>query len=92
MVDLYSDPDEEFLRESYNTVWSYGHGEGKHLKVIDAKSVLSVVAMVPHSIVPGAKEKYRDPEKTFFLVEKPGLDIMELAGWEEKEDVGDDNE
>jgi hypothetical protein len=36
------------------------------VKVIDAKSITAVVAMVPHQPFPG--------EERFFLVEKPGLD------------------
>ncbi|KAJ7220423.1 hypothetical protein B0H12DRAFT_991594, partial [Mycena haematopus] len=48
LVDVYSEPDEDFIRESYGTVWSAGHGGGEHLCVIPAQAVLSVVAMVPH--------------------------------------------
>ena len=86
LVDVYSAPYLDFLEESFNTVWSCGHGRGQHLTVIPAKDILAVVAMVPHSIIPGAAEKYADPENTFFLVEKPGLDLMQLAGYREDED------
>ncbi|KAJ6529004.1 hypothetical protein B0H19DRAFT_889358, partial [Mycena capillaripes] len=78
LVDLYSEPDEEFLRDSYGTVAICAHGEGKHLVVIPVKDILSVVAMVPLTIIPGASERYLDPETSYFLVEKPGLDLMEL--------------
>ncbi|KAJ6535144.1 hypothetical protein B0H19DRAFT_1004445, partial [Mycena capillaripes] len=84
LVDLYSEPDEEFAHESYNTVIICGHGKGEHLAVIPAKSILSVVAMVPLSIIPGSNERYRTPETDYFLVEKPGLELMELAGYEEE--------
>jgi hypothetical protein len=67
LVDLYSDPDEEFIRESYSTVWSCGQAGGEHLFVIPAKSILSIVAMIPHSLAPGAAERYR--AGCYFLAE-----------------------
>ncbi|KAJ7745021.1 hypothetical protein DFH07DRAFT_749135 [Mycena maculata] len=87
LVDLYSQPDEDFIRESHSTVWSCGHGEGKHLRVIPAQSILSVVAMVPHDLAAGAAERYRP--NNYFLVEKPGLDIMQLVGYEQADDPDD---
>ncbi|KAJ6564264.1 hypothetical protein B0H19DRAFT_893705, partial [Mycena capillaripes] len=48
LVDLFSDPDEDSLRESYGTVWSCSHGGGEHLFVAPAQSILAVVGMVPH--------------------------------------------
>jgi hypothetical protein len=41
------------------------------------KSIESVVAMVPH--------KYKNQD-AFFLVEKPGLDMITLAGYEEADE------
>ncbi|KAF8126643.1 hypothetical protein K438DRAFT_1494291, partial [Mycena galopus ATCC 62051] len=48
LVDLFSRPDEDFLQESYETVWSCGHGQGTHLTVIPVKTIRSVVSMIPH--------------------------------------------
>jgi hypothetical protein len=48
LVDLYSQSNEDLLRESYHTVWSCEYEKGKHLCVVPAKSILLVVAMVPH--------------------------------------------
>jgi hypothetical protein len=42
--------------------------------VIDVKSILSVVAMVPHLPFPG------DTSERYFVVEKPGLDVASLGG------------
>jgi hypothetical protein len=56
LVDLFSEPDKEFLKESYGTVWSCGHGGSEHLQVITAKSILAVVAMVPHSLADGLRD------------------------------------
>ncbi|KAJ7090488.1 hypothetical protein C8R44DRAFT_648205 [Mycena epipterygia] len=72
--DMYSQPDENLLQESYNTVWFSDHGMGEHLVVIPVKTILSVVAMVPLTI---------NGVDGFFLVEKPGLDVISLTDYEE---------
>ncbi|KAJ7092160.1 hypothetical protein C8R44DRAFT_719616 [Mycena epipterygia] len=81
LVDLYSEPDEDLCLQSHNTVWSCAHGGGEHLRVITVKSIISVVAMVPHSVVPGGSERYS--ADSYFLVEKPGLDVMHLSGYQQ---------
>ena len=49
------------------------------LQVIDVKTIQSVVAMIPHQPrIPGERRKDR-----FFVVEKPGLDVADLGGYEE---------
>jgi hypothetical protein len=45
-----------------------------YLQVIDIKSILSVVAMVPHHPIA------EDPLDRYFVVEKPGLDVACLGG------------
>lgn len=45
------------------------------LQVIDVKSIHAVVAMVPHQV---------NNEERFFVVEKPGLDVADLGGYEEE--------
>lgn len=79
LVEFYSEPDPILLQKSHGTVWSCSYEPGKHLGIISAKSILSVVAMVPHKAV-GSKEV------DYFLVEKPGLDVISLTGyWEPDE-------
>lgn len=51
------------------------------------ESILSVVAMVPLGIIPGAKDKYHDYETSFFIVEKPGLDMLDLTGYKEDDNL-----
>jgi hypothetical protein len=79
LVALYSPPDEYLLRLSTDTlvVCRY-QGEGA-LIVIDAKSILSVVAMVPFPFIVGGHGDQ------FFMIEKIGLDVIET-------DTFDDNE
>lgn len=65
------------------------------LKVIDAKSILSVVSMPPFPLKPeeageeNADEKYKN---LFYLGEKPGLDIMHYTGQDEVAGEMDDDE
>ncbi|KAJ6494491.1 hypothetical protein C8R45DRAFT_1052932 [Mycena sanguinolenta] len=75
LASLYSQPDEQLLRRSYNTVWSCTAPLG--FTVIKVKSIESVVAMVPHRIFNVDR---------FFLVEKPGLDMMNVTGQNEPDD------
>jgi hypothetical protein len=42
--------------------------------VVDIKSIMSVIAMVPHLPFPG------DSSDRYFAVEKPGLDVAWLGG------------
>ena len=72
MVSLYSSPHTGLLKHSYYTVWSCTHlGD---MTVVDVKSIVSVVAMVPHQPFP------EDTIKRVFVVEKPGLDVAWLGG------------
>ncbi|KAJ7614720.1 hypothetical protein DFH06DRAFT_1368080 [Mycena polygramma] len=75
LASLYSRPDEELLRKSYNTVWSCT--APTELTVIRVTSIVSVVAMVPH---------IHNGKFAFFLVEKPGLAMLIMAGYEEPDD------
>ena len=52
------------------------------LQVIDVKSILGVVAMVPHFPFSA------DTSERYFVVEKPGLDVASLGGV--AEDVPDE--
>jgi hypothetical protein len=73
IVSLYSRPHNDLLENSYHTLLSCSYMGDTSLCVIDVKSVMSVVGMVPHQPFPGALDRY-------FVVEKPGLDITVLGG------------
>jgi hypothetical protein len=83
VVSLYSLPHEELLEYSHHTLLSCVYQGDAHLQVIDIKSIMSVVAMVPHHPFP------EDPLDRYFVVEKPGLDVAHLGGVVE---VGPDEE
>jgi hypothetical protein len=76
MVSMYSPPHAGLLALSYNTLWSCTYHGNNSLRVIDAKSIAAVVAMVPHQPFP----EDSNPVEHFFVVEKPGLDVSSLGG------------
>ena len=78
MISLYTAPDSTLLARSHRSLWCCGYQAESELRVIRAKSILSVVAMVPH----------RDDH--FFVVEKLGLEVAYMGGIEE--DMAGDEE
>ncbi len=88
MVANYSPPDAGMLAESYGTLWSCRYMGTVGLKVIDIKTIASVVAMVPHphvsdSILQGKIEGH------VYMGEKIGLDLMLLADHVDEPGEGD---
>jgi hypothetical protein len=73
LVSVWSEPDLAMLRESFNTVYSCVYTDQTDLRVIDVKTIASVVAMVPMTPRDG------DRSSRFFLLEKPGLEITYLG-------------
>jgi len=70
-VSLYSPPDEYLLQLTHDTLYVCGHlGEGA-VVVIDVKSILSVIAMVPFPFIVGGRSDQ------YFLIEQIGLDVVE---------------
>ncbi|GLB34150.1 hypothetical protein LshimejAT787_0110340 [Lyophyllum shimeji] len=88
-VSVFSPPDCELLKKSYQTVYVC-HYQGDHaLLVIDVKQIDSVVSRVPYfKLTPNGD--IVTPETEFFLLEKLGLDITCLLG-EMEEDEGPDD-
>ncbi|KAG2065942.1 hypothetical protein BDR04DRAFT_1160881 [Suillus decipiens] len=85
LISLYSRPDYELLRESYNTLYSCTHQGNEALMVVEVFAIQAVIAMVPHKLP-------NHPELCFFLVEKPGLDVAQFAGHIYEDEDGDDDE
>jgi len=71
LVSLYTAPDATLLARSHGTLWCCGYQAESELRVIPAKSIISVVAMVPLK------------DDRFFVVEKLGLEVAYMGGVEE---------
>jgi len=71
LVSLYSSPDASLLQHTYDTLCVCRYRGDGFLAVVDVKSIISVVAMVPFPFhIRGCAEQY-------FLIEQFGLDVIE---------------
>jgi hypothetical protein len=78
MVSRYSEPDEDLLKESYDTLRVVSYEGTEALHVIDAKSICSVVAMFPFILSSSEKQNpiiREECASCFFVGEKPFLDF-----------------
>ena len=79
LVSLYSPPNDYLLDSTYDTLVVCRYQDDTTLKVIDAKSVLSIVAMVPFRYTVDGLDNY------YFMIEKIGLDVVEADVQDDKE-------
>ena len=79
LVSVYSAPDQYLLEHSHTTLLVCRY-RGEALLVIDVKSILAIVAMVPFPFQVGGHINQH------FVVEKIGLDVVEV------DDAGEDEE
>lgn len=85
-MSRYAAPNAELLRESVGTLCCCEYQGELGFEVVAAKSIQSVVAMVPF----GNADSENDIR---FLVEKPGLDVACMGGAEEQEqEAGEDGD
>lgn len=70
LISVWSEPDPRLLGESSQAVYACAYRGQDNLRVIEAKSISAVVAMVPMRPADG------DRSTRFFLLDKPGLGDM----------------
>ncbi|KAF8870455.1 hypothetical protein BD779DRAFT_1455409 [Infundibulicybe gibba] len=75
LVRLFSRPDEVLFRQSYWTVWSVTELGNEGLRVVGAKDILSVVAIIPHD----HRTHDAEEEPRFFVWEQLGQDMALLS-------------
>ena len=78
---MYSPPSEYLLRYSCDTLIVCRYQGDTELVVINAKSILSVVAMIPFRYTLDGLDNY------YFMIEKIGLDVVEVATQEDEEEA-----
>lgn len=71
LVSPYSPPNEYLLRMTSDTLVVCRHEGEATLWVIDTKSILSVVAMVPFPFL------LNNHDSNYFMIEQVGLDVIE---------------
>lgn len=75
LVSVYGPPNEDMLRDSFQTLWACHYSGNNGLRIVQLSEIISVVSMQP---LPRHDEN--DPINLWFVVEKPGLDDVEVAG------------
>ncbi|KAJ6566790.1 hypothetical protein B0H19DRAFT_1067069 [Mycena capillaripes] len=82
MVSLYGPPHPGLLAASSNTYWTAQHLRNRAIRVVDIKSIKSVVMMAPDKRY---GTRFRDGTEIdrWYLMEKPGLKLAERVGLEE---------
>ncbi|KAF9470601.1 hypothetical protein BDN70DRAFT_939565 [Pholiota conissans] len=85
VVSKYSEPDSDLLAVSHGTFLSCQYSGDGALVVIDVSCIESVVAMVPHNHT--RPHSIPDTNLHFFLVERPGLDIWRLGGFQDESQI-----
>ena len=73
LISMWSLPDLDLLKESSQALYVCSYLGQETLKVIEAKTITSVVAMVPMT----PRQGNRSP--LFFLLKQPGLDTIGLG-------------
>jgi hypothetical protein len=76
LVSEFSPPHPGLLEDSFQTVFACSYHADASLRLVEAHTIQSVVAMVPHQF-PGIDGTL------FYLIERPGLDVLTIGGVEE---------
>lgn len=85
LVQLYSPAHQQLAANSFGTVLSCLPSQPGDLHVIDVKTILAVVGMVPHT----PRLPTGETEDRFFVVEKSGLDVARTGP--EDDDLNDND-
>ncbi|GJE93591.1 hypothetical protein PsYK624_097510 [Phanerochaete sordida] len=85
LVSCFSEPDIRLLEASYKALYVCRYRGDDGLVVIDVKAMQSVVAMVPFHVLgsPHSGDGRLVAGQSYFLVEKLGLEMAHMAGFEE---------
>jgi len=90
MLSIFSDPDQELLRKSSQTVYECCYRGQEVLKAVEFNSIISVVGMVPcFQVKPDGTIVV--PENSYFLVEQPSLEVARFFGLIEDEDEDEED-
>lgn len=87
---MFSPPDQDLLELSHHAAYICRHGGVDTLAVVDVKTIMAVVSMVPDYQVTTEGEIVI-PENRFSLVEQPFLKLAALCGTLGEDDDAIDN-
>ncbi|EIW75401.1 hypothetical protein CONPUDRAFT_65682, partial [Coniophora puteana RWD-64-598 SS2] len=86
LVSVYSEPHAVLLGLSHGQFYTCIHTGDATLRLIDVKTIRSVVAMIPHKLT-----AFNDEMTRYFVMEKLGLDVLTIGGMDEPEATGLDD-
>jgi hypothetical protein len=81
LVSVYSRPIQALLTESSNTLWACEYRGAHDLRVVPLSTIIACVSIQPLPPLPN------DPPGLWFVLEKSGLEEVQLAGFEESLEV-----
>lgn len=81
VVSVYGRPNAEILTKSSHVLWAAAYMGDANLHVIEVKDIISVVSMQPLPRLP------IDSDDLWFVIEKSGLDDIELTGYIDSVDL-----
>lgn len=84
---MYGPPDADLLEDSSHALWACEYHGDANLKVITISSIVSVVSMQP---LPKFSSDEFGGKKMWFVVEKSGLEDIELTGYIDSSDTSSD--
>jgi hypothetical protein len=76
LLSIYGPPNQEMLEESSYTLHACEYRGDEGLRCLPVTEIVSIVSMQPLPRLP------EDPENLWFVVEKSGLDDVQLIGYE----------
>lgn len=90
LVSKYGPPDQTLLQQSSGVVWAarLPKSPRRHLEVVDVKSIVAAVAMIPCDSLPCAVSGVWDGQ-VYFVMDKLGVDIDDIVGAMESENDSD---
>ena len=86
MLSVYSEPDQELLEKTFETLYVCHYQGDAALKIIHATSIVALVATVPcFSVTPDGE--VHEPDNKWFLLEKLSLEANLGENEDDEEDV-----
>lgn len=90
LISCFGEPDQHLVEESYGALGVFTYRGEDAFKVIDVKQIQAVVAMVPFHELGDVDETLKDgvlkKGSQYFLVEKLGLAMAHMGGYEDSTD------
>ncbi|KAF8149308.1 hypothetical protein K438DRAFT_2086792, partial [Mycena galopus ATCC 62051] len=92
VASFFSPPSAYLLAESSKTYWSFQYLGDSDIRVVNIKAITASVMMAPdeqYTLVPPEHRPPGSEADRWFLMEKPGLKLAQLTGYEDDMDINE---